>query len=307
MHPAPPTSRTVHRLLLPVLPGLQEAEVRPVAEGGEHSTWLAGARHVARLALDAGTSRRQRTEVGLRNALAPRVSSVASSAAAGEWHPGLAYTLDTRLTGASAERRTTSPTGEAQLASLLLALRAFPAREAEALGVPVAEPRDPAAEWERAAKAAQRLGADGELGPVAESAHPLPARPFPHEAVYATTERAPGVLLHNDLKGEHLLLDEDGELTGVLDWTDAALGDPAEDLAGLAISVGARAACRVAAPTGYGPGTRARGIALSRADTLVRLADRLYHGDDSPLPLLRAQLRRAWERAEFDARPGAHP
>jgi aminoglycoside phosphotransferase (APT) family kinase protein len=48
----------------------------------------------------------------------------------------------------------------------------------------------------------------------------------------------PGPLLrltHDDLSPEHLLVDpETGELVGILDWSDAVLGDPARDFAPLA-------------------------------------------------------------------------
>jgi macrolide phosphotransferase len=38
-------------------------------------------------------------------------------------------------------------------------------------------------------------------------------------------------LVHGDLHAGHLLLDEDGRITGILDWTEAHWGDPATDLA----------------------------------------------------------------------------
>jgi aminoglycoside phosphotransferase (APT) family kinase protein len=42
------------------------------------------------------------------------------------------------------------------------------------------------------------------------------------------------VLLHDDLGGEHVLLDpEDGTVAAVIDWADASVGDPALDYAGL--------------------------------------------------------------------------
>ncbi|NEB81575.1 aminoglycoside phosphotransferase family protein, partial [Streptomyces sp. SID14478] len=63
----------------------------------------------------------------------------------------------------------------------------------------------------------------------------------------------------------------------------------------LAIAVGARAAVRSATLAGYGPRVCLRGLWLARCDTLVRLADRLYGGDDSPEALLRVQGERAWE------------
>ena len=41
-------------------------------------------------------------------------------------------------------------------------------------------------------------------------------------------------LIHQDLGGEHLLLDtQTGDLTAVIDWGDVAIGDPAQDFCGL--------------------------------------------------------------------------
>jgi aminoglycoside phosphotransferase (APT) family kinase protein len=41
----------------------------------------------------------------------------------------------------------------------------------------------------------------------------------------------PPVFCHNDLGTEHVLVDPDTrEVTGVIDWTDAAMADPAYDL-----------------------------------------------------------------------------
>ena len=41
-------------------------------------------------------------------------------------------------------------------------------------------------------------------------------------------------LIHDDLSPEHLLVDsETGDLVGIIDWSDAALGDPARDFAPL--------------------------------------------------------------------------
>ena len=59
------------------------------------------------------------------------------------------------------------------------------------------------------------------------------ARPFA-----AILDAAPGdftprsdVLVHGDLYARHLLVDDDGRLSGVIDWGDIHLGDPAVDLA----------------------------------------------------------------------------
>ena len=55
------------------------------------------------------------------------------------------------------------------------------------------------------------------------------------EAAPAPAAEAPAaVLLHNDLAAEHLLVDPaTGRITGVIDWSDVAIGDPVFDFSGL--------------------------------------------------------------------------
>jgi aminoglycoside 2''-phosphotransferase len=56
------------------------------------------------------------------------------------------------------------------------------------------------------------------------------------------------VLIHRDLGGEHVLCDPgQGSVAGIIDWGDAAIGDPAIDLAGLLLDCGAGFAQRVLA------------------------------------------------------------
>jgi aminoglycoside 2''-phosphotransferase len=46
-------------------------------------------------------------------------------------------------------------------------------------------------------------------------------------------------VLHADLTGDHILVDtETGEITGIIDWGDAIVGDPAYDFAGLLADYG---------------------------------------------------------------------
>ncbi|MEU3599816.1 aminoglycoside phosphotransferase family protein [Streptomyces sp. NPDC006798] len=286
--PAALDADAVRRLL-----ALDGTPVHPVAEGSEHATWLIGDDRVLRLAGDEEVTVRQRREVALRDALRPRLPvPVPGSLATGEWAPGLSYTVDNRLPGRSAEERPVSGAGELDLSGLLAALRAYDPGDATGPALPPEPVRDPAEVGERALVAARRLAADHSLdtGLVHRRLTDAPQPAAPDSAV----------LLHNDLKGEHLLTGDDGGITGVLDWTDAALGDPAEDIAGLAISIGAPAAVRASALASYGPDVCLRGVWLARCDTLTRLADRLYGSDDSPLDLLRAQRRRAWQLTPLD-------
>jgi aminoglycoside phosphotransferase (APT) family kinase protein len=268
-------------------------DVRPVTEGGtgdSRAVWWVGARHVLRLAPDREATARGRRELRLRDLVRPHVPlAVPASVAHGEWAPGLAYTLDTRLTGAGAEDRAVSAVGEADLAALLTGLREVPVRQAETLGVPRRAARSLEALRRSAGGATRRLGEADEFDP---------ARLAPFTAT-AAAQLAPqpgaAVLVHHGLTGAHLLVGEDGRVRGVLGWGDAVTGDPAEDIAGLARAVGAPAAVRAATLAGYGPRPCLRGLWLARCDALLHLAARLDAPTGDPLPLLRHRLRRAWE------------
>ncbi|MGW6455256.1 aminoglycoside phosphotransferase family protein [Streptomyces sp. NPDC055078] len=278
------------------VPALGRADLRPVDEGSEHSAWWVGGEGVLRLATDADVSVRLRREVALREVIRRRTRlPIPAGTLTGEWAPGLAFTLDTRLDGVSSELRPVTRDGEADLAGLLVALGALPAGELSALDIPREPARDGAPLHERAHDAARRLAADGEFA--------LDRLPLLVAGDGVRPGECVDVLLHNDLKGEHIFVTARGRIGGVIDWADAAWGDPAEDIAGIAISIGAPGAVRTAALAGHGEPTRRRGVYLARADTLVRLSDRLHGTDDSPLDLLRAQLRRAWRPTPLDPAP----
>lgn len=293
-----PTADTVRRLVRTLLKDTPQdgggtaagPEVRPVAEGGEHFTWWVGTRHVLRLAPDRAATARQRRELRLRDLARPHLPvAVPASVAHGEWAPGLTYTLDTRIPGGVPGGHGVSAVGEDDLAGLLTGLREVPVRQAEALGVPRTAPRSLEALRRTAVLAAERLGRSDEFDPARM------AQLAPPAAAQLAAQPGIGVLVHHDLKGEHLVVGADGRVRGVLDWTDAVVGDPAEDIAGLALAVGSPAAVRAATLAGYGARPCLRGLWLARCDTVVRLADRLADRDDSPLALLRVQLRHAWE------------
>ncbi len=289
-----PDADTVRRLVRSLIADSEPAdagpEVRPVTEGGGHSTWWVGRRHVLRLTRDREAATRGRRELRVRDLVRPLVGvAVPKSVAHGDWAVGLACTLDTRLAGRSGDVRDVSAVGEADLAGLLTGLREVPVRQAEALGVPRAEPRSLEELRAAAERAAERLAAEDEFDPG--NLAQLTAAAVGQLAA----QTAAAVLVHHDLRGEHLVVSADGRVRGVLDWTGAVLGDPAEDIAGLAAAVGAPAAVRAATLAGYGARPCLRGLWLSRCDTVIRLADRLAGRDEGPLAPLRTQLRHAWE------------
>lgn len=289
-----PTADTVRRLVRSLLRESTAAtpgpDVRPVAAGGEHSAWWVGTRYVLRLAPDREAAARMRRELRLRDLMRPHLPvTVPAGVAHGEWAPGLTCALDVVIPGGTAEEHDVSAVGEADLAGLLTGLREVPVRQAETLGVPRIPPRSLEALRRMAVPAAERLA-------VADEFDPAPLLHFTSPgAVQLAAQPGTAVLVHHDLKGEHLVVSADGRVRGVLDWTDAAVGDPAEDIAGLALAVGSGAAVRAATLAGYGVRPCLRGLWLARCDTVLRLTDRLDGRDDRPLPLLRTQLRRAWE------------
>ncbi|MBZ3904667.1 aminoglycoside phosphotransferase family protein [Streptomyces griseiscabiei] len=292
-----PTADSVRRLVRTLLKngegrpggkGGDGPDVTPVAGDDTHGSWWVGTRHVLRLATDRHAVGRQRREVRLRDLVRPHIGvAVPVSVAHGEWSGGLTYTLDTRLPGGTAEDHEVSAVGEADLAALLTGLREVPPRQAEALGVPRLAPRSLEALRAAAGRAARLLAeADefdtGRLGQL--------------PAANAAQLTAPGaVLVHHGLTGDRLVLSADGRVRGVLDWADAALGDPAEDIAGLATAVGSPAAVRAATLAGYGARPCLRGLWLARCDTVIALAEGVRGRAGAPLPVLRHRLRRGWE------------
>ncbi|MGW0190278.1 aminoglycoside phosphotransferase family protein [Streptomyces sp. NPDC003362] len=289
-----PTEDTVRRLVRSLLrEGAGAAagpDVRPVAGGEQPATWWVGTRHVLRLAPDAEAAVRQRRELRLRDLVRPYLPvAVPASVAHGEWAPGLTYTLDSKVPGGSGEQHDVSAIGEADLAGLLTGLREVPLRQAETLGVPRTAPRSLETLRRSAGHAAERLAAADEFD--AARLHQL----TPAAAVQLAAQPGGAVLVHHGLTGEHLVVSADGRVRAVLGWADAVVGDPAEDIAGLARALGAPAAVRAATLAGYGARPCLRGLWLARCDSVLHLAETLSGRASVPLALLRFQLRRAWE------------
>jgi macrolide phosphotransferase len=116
-----------------------------------------------------------------------------------------------------------------QLAGILAALHRVSAREAVAAGLR----RSTGAEWrERLVGVVERAGTV--LGRAGVS---LPSRDVDRWLATIADDRCwpdPLTVIHGDLGTEHVLADPDrGVLTGVIDWTDARIGDPAMDFADL--------------------------------------------------------------------------
>ncbi|WDZ83302.1 phosphotransferase family protein [Micromonospora cathayae] len=144
-----------------------------------------------------------------------------------------------------------------QVTAFLLAVHGLPERLVAGLVEYDDDPLDVflAEAAETLPRVAPALSPDARRGVERFLASPAPAEP---SAV---------VFCHHDLGAEHLLVGRDrGTLTGVIDWSDAALTDPARDLGRLYRDLGPEFAARVCA----GSDTRGDAGLLDRAAFLAR-------------------------------------
>ncbi|MDQ3069157.1 MAG: phosphotransferase [Acidobacteriota bacterium] len=114
------------------------------------------------------------------------------------------------------------------LARSLSALHAFAVEDAEARGV-ATQPIDAVIDEARA----DALGAFEQVASASPES-PLDAWRRYLRAGIEPPRGAPATLLHNDLAAEHVLIDAKAKkVTGIIDWSDVAIGEPAADFAGI--------------------------------------------------------------------------
>jgi aminoglycoside phosphotransferase (APT) family kinase protein len=165
-------------------------------------------------------------------------------------HNGLLCVGYRKLVGGPASADLDERAGE-DLARFLAALHGFPVERARSLGVPFYEPD------------AWHAMLEGFCGDLRERVLPLlsrgeraPAERFLHGIPRPHFEP---VLLHGDLGPEHVLCHEE-RVVGVIDWSDARVGDPALDLA-WCLNGSARVVAEAVARTyGVDPSTRERSL-----------------------------------------------
>ncbi len=254
---SPLTPAAVRAALGAAFPALSVESCAPLGEGWDSAAWLINNRLVFRFPKRAAVARALAIEIALVPDLAaalpvplPRFDYVARRGAPTD--PSLPFVGYTALRGVFLDRapdllRPDSPL-VAPLAAALRALHRFPRERAVAAGLPDRDWAGWVAHWERFV--ARTLADPGGL------LHPA-ARAWAAalgERLLAELRRAarPIAVLHHDLALEHLLVSANGaQLTGIIDWGDLALGDPALDFVGLAR--GGFAATLDALLAAYGP------------------------------------------------------
>ena len=276
-------------------------ECRRVAEGGEHAVWHVGNAYVFRALLcspDAVVALKQ--EAAIRKLVSryqsqrDTVPDCVSVVLLDHW----VGNLDVRVNGTSLEYRHATQKTETDMIDFVTALWSVPLHKAEAVLDDERETIELDTLIPRAHQAWDRLV---KCEYVADQETVLSGLLRVGDDAWMPKEIETNVLLHNDFKGEHILLktsndEDDGALAGVIDWSDAAIGDVAVDVGGLAISVGQQMAERIAMNASVSSSAIERGITMARCDTVINL-NACVNGDhrDSPEWLLRRQFQRAFE------------
>lgn len=160
-----------------------------------------------------------------------------------------------------------------EIAWALGRIHAIPPAEARAVGVEL--DREGCRAWREEARpaAAALRGLDATVDAAVEWLDGDPPLPDPYEG--------PDRFIHNDLCPDHVLVGRDtGALTGIIDWTDAALGDPVLDFIFLVTSRGWPFTEAVLAhyPIPLDPGFRLRLSFLARVLALVWLDEARERG-----------------------------
>ena len=220
------------------LPDVAGDRLVRIGEGWDSEVHVLDGRWVVRVARREEVAARLRAEVSLLAALAPElpVPVPRIEASGGDW---VAYRW---IEGA--------PVGQdgrpGDVAAFLSALHRFPVERAVEAGVLHGDWRSEVGEllddFER--RVAPLLGR-------AERA--LAGRRFEAFRDDPASFAFRPALIHGDLGPEHLLCAPDGRLAGVIDWTDARIGDPALDFAWLLNGLGERFAAELLAAYGGAP------------------------------------------------------
>ena len=243
---------TVRRLVDEQFPSLTSAFISYLGEGWDSRTFDVGQRWILRLPKRADVAARLESEQALLGAVADLLPApVPRHELVGRPSPHFPFSFSgyRRLHGRNArslEDASTSDVLTAALGRFLNALHGLPLELGRRCGIGHHGWRAPKLYWARARAAVQMLR------PVLGNARAGRTLELLDAGVAEAQATSPGPagrrLLHNDLSSEHILVDETGQrLTGIIDWSDAEIGDPAVDVAGVFHFLGERGTRRVLA------------------------------------------------------------
>lgn len=265
-------------------PALAGAEVRELGEGWDNVAYAVDDRLVLRVSKKEGPARRVDVarDVALL-AFAGRHSSLRTNEVVGSL-PDEGALLLTMVAGTTAERVRPADLGHfaATMAAFLTRLHTVPPVEVAT----VVQPDQSLDDW-----FAETVTSWRRLAAILEPSDRERVDAFLEAPLPPTPRRM--VFCHNDLGDEHIVMADDGRtVSGIIDWSDAVLGDPARDLALLALDFGPAVLDRIlegyAAPTD--PGVRRRALWFAAHAGVEGLCHRMAHHPDGPAAPLRREL-----------------
>jgi aminoglycoside phosphotransferase (APT) family kinase protein len=229
---------------------LAREPLRELGEGWDNVAYAVGSAHVLRVAKHASAPERRRNaerDVRLLEFVERHSSLPTSRVLAADLDEGAL--LCTLVPGRPADVLAPGDLDEAAdtIAAFVSRLHCVPADEASGVVTVDSPLQDWFDETVRDYEAAAHLFEPSDRAPIeAFLREPLPSAP------------ARLTFCHNDLRDQHVIVDEGTrQISGVIDWSDAVLGDPARDLALLVLDLGPRFARRLL--TGY-DGSRDTGL-----------------------------------------------
>lgn len=254
--------REVRRLVAAHLDGHPVHPVERLGEGTDHVAYRVAGRLIVRFAMEPDASARAeltRRELDLLRAVAGVSPLAVPAPVFADPDAGcLAYVAlpgVPLLTLGAAERASRAAGVTRELGAFLAALHRLPAAS---MGELVEIDQRPPGEWREEAAATYASVAGALPAAYRPAVSAFLAAP-PPEAPFGDVRPA---FTHNDLGIEHVLVDPaTGRVTGVIDWSDAAVADPAADFARLERDLGPAAVD--AALAAYGEGGGADGSALA--------------------------------------------
>lgn len=282
-------AETVSEFVAEHLPSLRDRELRQLAVG-DFATWLIDETLIVRLAFNAEGDRQLQREAAALVVIRPRlnlsVPDIAVFAPSAIGHLAVAYPL---LPGVSGEEH--RPEGSSLSAAADTIATCL--RHLHEIDPTLIDAELP--EWTDDYHA--RLEAVVDLADVVRRHAPDDISPIMERYLDGTVEipsaTADTALCHTDLKGEHFLLNADTKtITGIIDWADIAVDDPAVDIGSLAIWLGEDFVRSVATRYGSPPELVERGLFRIRTWILTGYA-RMLAGENSwPPELVKRQV--AW-------------
>lgn len=231
------THETAAGIIAACFPSIDSSELQPIGSGWEFDAFLTSDGWVFRFPRRAESATLFESERRVLELVAPALPAhvaVPRTERKGPPTLGFPYPIAGHrfIPGIPVDAVPTQflPSIAREIAAVLGAIHSIPEHRARAEGILEMDVNEEGRhEWgKRGIAAAERLHG---LDPVVDQA----LRWLSEEALLPMVPGGPLCLIHHDLSPEHILVNPTtGALSGVLDWTDAILGDAARDLVFLA-------------------------------------------------------------------------